>query len=190
MTAAASAGAAIRQAITMRRAYAETAPAQGDTTATVHAETPNAAFAYAAAPGAPEVGTFRPAGSFGSDRTPATLVTALPDTTIAVKTSPIRPGFGTDRAALNEAVRSGERFEEPWLRLMVVASDARSFLTTALLGPLDFRCLTAFLVKPESAVVMTFGTDPNPGITADRFSGDAVVFMSTMSFRQRTASLR
>jgi hypothetical protein len=73
---------------------------------------------------------------------------------------------------------------------VVAAPDARGFLTAALLGPLDYHGLSAFLAKPASAVVMTFGTDPNFGASTDRFSGSAVVFVATMSFRQQTALLR
>jgi len=39
-------------------------------------------------------------------------------------------------------------------------------------------------------VMMTFAADPNPGLTADRFSGSAVVFISTVTWGARTAALR
>jgi len=39
--------------------------------------------------------------------------------------------------------------------------------------------------------VMTFSTDPQLGMVASRFSGPAVVFLATTSFKlQSTASLR
>ena len=38
---------------------------------------------------------------------------------------------------------------------------------------------------------MTFSADPHLGMVADRFSGDAVVFLATATFTpQTTASLR
>jgi hypothetical protein len=37
---------------------------------------------------------------------------------------------------------------------------------------------------------MTFGADPNPGLTDDRFSGSAVVFVATITYGARTAALR
>jgi hypothetical protein len=37
---------------------------------------------------------------------------------------------------------------------------------------------------------MSFDEDPYPGISAARFSGEAVVFLTTLAFRRRTASLR
>jgi len=58
------------------------------------------------------------------------------------------------------------------------------------LGARDFRTLAAMMVKPSNAVMMTFAADPNPGLTHDRFSGTAIVFVSTGAIRPRTASLR
>jgi hypothetical protein len=39
-------------------------------------------------------------------------------------------------------------------------------------------------------VMMTFAAEANPGLTADRFSGSAVVFVSTVTFGTHTAALR
>jgi hypothetical protein len=44
--------------------------------------------------------------------------------------------------------------------------------------------------KPTTSVAMSFANDPYPGITADRFSGEAVVFLTTYAFPQRTAWLQ
>jgi hypothetical protein len=38
--------------------------------------------------------------------------------------------------------------------------------------------------------MMTFSDDPHLGMTADRFDGHAVVFVSTVTFYQRTAMLQ
>jgi hypothetical protein len=38
--------------------------------------------------------------------------------------------------------------------------------------------------------MMTFSPDPYLGLTTDSFSGYAVVFVSTVTFNQRTASLQ
>jgi hypothetical protein len=37
---------------------------------------------------------------------------------------------------------------------------------------------------------MAFSGDPNPGLMASRFSGQAVVFVTTTTFNARTAMLR
>jgi len=44
--------------------------------------------------------------------------------------------------------------------------------------------------KPTTSVAMSFANDPYPGISADGFSGEAVVFLSTYAFPQRTAWLQ
>jgi hypothetical protein len=49
------------------------------------------------------------------------------------------------------------------------------------------------MVKPRSAVMMTFAADPNPGLEHERFSsGPAVVFVSTISYSPaaRTAAVQ
>ncbi len=37
---------------------------------------------------------------------------------------------------------------------------------------------------------MAFAADPNPGLDNDHFSGTAIVFISTVSYPTRTASLQ
>ena len=38
--------------------------------------------------------------------------------------------------------------------------------------------------------MMTFATDPQPGLDNDHFSGSAIVFMSTVTYPLRTAELQ
>jgi uncharacterized protein YcbK (DUF882 family) len=89
------------------------------------------------------------------------------------------------------AIKTGVRLENPWLRAVMVAPNVHRFLTTLALGTRDFRVLAALMVKPRSAVMMTFAADPNPGLDHDHFSGPAVVFVSTVSYpTARTAILQ
>jgi uncharacterized protein YcbK (DUF882 family) len=89
------------------------------------------------------------------------------------------------------AIKTGVRLENPWLRAVLVAPNVHRFLTTLALGARDFRALAALMVKPRSAVMMTFAADPNPGLDHDHFSGPAVVFVSTVSYpTARTAILQ
>jgi hypothetical protein len=120
--------------------------------------------------------------------TPAAI--AEPDTTVAVKRSGNRPSMLSGPAAVVGAVKPGARFNEPWMRAMIVSPSAQGFMSTSLMGAPDYRNLTAFLQKPTAAVMMTFNDDPHLGMTPERFSGSAVVFVSTVTFNQRTASLR
>jgi uncharacterized protein YcbK (DUF882 family) len=89
------------------------------------------------------------------------------------------------------AIKSGARLENPWLRAVLVAPSVHRFLTTLALGAHDFRVLAALMVKPRSAVMMTFAADPNPGLDHEHFTGPAVVFVSTVNYpTTRTAILR
>ena len=88
------------------------------------------------------------------------------------------------------AVKVGERFDDPWLRAIVLSPSVNHFLTTLALGARDFTTLAAQMVKPASSVMMTFSIDPSMGLTNDHFSGSAIVFLSTITYPTRTASLR
>jgi uncharacterized protein YcbK (DUF882 family) len=87
-------------------------------------------------------------------------------------------------------VKVGQRFDDPWLRAMTAAPSAQSFMTTSVLGEPDYRTLRPLLQKPKAAVAMTFSADPYLGMESERFTGSAIVFVATVSFNTRTASLR
>jgi uncharacterized protein YcbK (DUF882 family) len=150
------------------------------------------ALAYAD-PTAPVLAQARPAPMGTAMVRPA----APPDTTVALKrigdrpsvisSSPPAPATTTAAAA----TRIGDRFNEPWLRALIVSPSAQDFMSTSTSGMPDYRGLAPFLRKPPAAVMMTFSSDPQLGMTAQKFSGTAVVFVSTVTFAStRTASLR
>ena len=87
-------------------------------------------------------------------------------------------------------IAAGSTYEDPWLRAMVLAPDLQNYLTITAFEPPDPQSLRPLMFKPESAVVMTFSPDPHLGMTSERFSGTAVVFVSTVTFVGRTAMLR
>jgi len=118
------------------------------------------------------------------------VATAPPDTTVAVKRSGTRPSLVSDSLAAVAEVKPGTRFNEPWLRAMIVSPSVQDFMSTAQLGTPDYRNLGPYLQKPSAAVMMTFADDPHLGLSPATFSGSAVVFVSTVTFNQRTASLR
>lgn len=111
------------------------------------------------------------------------------DTTVAVKRSGDQPA-ATPAAAAAGPVKAGQSFNDPWMRAMIVAPSANGFMSTSLLGAPDYRVLSPFLHKPTTSVMMTFAEDPHLGMTTETFAGTAVVFVSTITFSQRTASLR
>lgn len=119
--------------------------------------------------------------------TPRAASTASAETTIAVKRSDDRL-LVTPPTRAASVVRVGDRFNDPWMRAMIVSPSAQNFLKTTLLGAPDFRNLSPYLHKPAATMLMTFSNDPNRGMMSEKFDGSAVVFMSTATFS--TASLR
>jgi uncharacterized protein YcbK (DUF882 family) len=113
-------------------------------------------------------------------------------TTIAVKrvANQVASSILSASASSVIAIKAGMRLENPWLRAVLVAPNVHRFLTTLALGAGDFRSLAALMVKPRRAVMMTFAADPYPGLNHERFSGPAVVFVSTVSYQTRTAVLQ
>jgi hypothetical protein len=114
-----------------------------------------------------------------------------PDTTVAVKRSGDQPSVVASSAPAAAAghVKPGESFNDPWLRAMILSPSAQGFMSTSLLGAADYRNLGGYLQKPTASVMMTFSDDPHLGMIPERFNGHAVVFVSTVTFHQRTALL-
>jgi hypothetical protein len=89
------------------------------------------------------------------------------------------------------AIGGGTRSDSPWLRAALLTPSVRSFMTATRVGTVDPRWQHDLLVKPAQSVAMSFSADPYLGMVADRFSGNAVVFLATATFApQTTAALR
>jgi len=86
------------------------------------------------------------------------------------------------------AFRTNSPLEDPWLRALVVAPNLQEFMTSVRLGQPDMRDLQPLMEKPATVVIMSFGEDPNPGMTTNRFTGSAVVFLNTTAFTQRSVA--
>jgi hypothetical protein len=147
-----------------------------------------AALAYAEPPGHDAVG-------IAALRTAAISAqqTVAASTTIAVKraANQVASAITTTGATSLRVIKAADaRFANPWLRAVVMSPSVQHFLTITALGARDFRSLAALMVKPSSSVLMTFSAEPNPGLDNDRFSGSAIVFVSTVSYPTRTASLQ
>ena len=87
-------------------------------------------------------------------------------------------------------MKTGDHFNDPWLRALIVAPSAQEFMSASSFGLTDYRGLAPFMRKPTATVMMTFSSDPQLGMTTRKFTGTAVVFVSTVTFGTRTASLR
>jgi uncharacterized protein YcbK (DUF882 family) len=161
---------------------------------------PDLALAYAAQPdddstGAPYSAVTRAAvisRAAASARQAEHLPVPPPGTTIAVKRTAMQAVSTILAAPPHPAAAEirGARFDSPWLRAVMLSPSVRRYLITLLLGDPDYRALAALIEKPASSVMMTFAAEPNPGLTADRFSGSAVVFVSTVTYGTHTAALR
>lgn len=88
------------------------------------------------------------------------------------------------------AVKAGMQFDDPWLRAVMLAPSLQRSLTVTGYGAPDWGAISRLLEKPTGSVMMTFAGEPYPGMASDRFSGGAVVFLSTVTFQNRTASLQ
>ncbi len=150
---------------------------------------PNA-LAYASQPTPIAAARAMPMGTGTPRATPATVPG---DTTIVVKRSddrlPDTSASNDDQASVmpskkpgSSAVRVGDRFNDPWMRAMIVSPSAQSFMATTLFGMPDFRNLGPYMQKPGTALTISFTDDPQPGVASEKFAGSAVTFISSVKF--------
>lgn len=83
-----------------------------------------------------------------------------------------------------------QKADDIWLRAVMLAPDLKYYLSATLIGAPDPKELRPLMRKPNSALAMTFNHDPAAVIPTDHFSGEAVAFLETVSFSNRTAALR
>jgi len=89
-----------------------------------------------------------------------------------------------------QTATAGMHYDDPWLRAMILAPRLYGSMTVTLYGEPDFTKLRSLMDKPTVSVAMSFANEPYPGITANSFSGEAVVILNTYAFTQRTAWLQ
>ena len=114
------------------------------------------------------------------------------ETTVAVKGVNDQPKTSVQKAIqlAAAAVKVSERLDNPWLRAIILSPSVHRFLSTLAFGAHDVTYLASLMVKPTSSVMMTFSSDPNRGLSQDHFSGSAIVFLTTVTYPTRTASLQ
>ncbi len=79
-----------------------------------------------------------------------------------------------------------QRAIDPWTRAMVLAPNFHYAMLATTFGDQDMTLLRAMFVKPEVAVVVSFGEDATPGLNCMAFSGSATAMPQTVSFRSST----
>ncbi len=168
---------------TPRRAIASAAAAPWPIADRTDTEPVPNALAYAAQPTPIAVARTLPSGPT------FTRAAGLPETTISVKRGD--DSVVPSRTTVASVVRVGDRFNDPWMRAMIVSPSAQNFMKTTVYGLPDFRTLGPYLHKPAATMMATFSEDPYRGMTSETFSGSAVGFTRTVTFGPpRTASLR
>ncbi|HEY2231382.1 MAG TPA: DUF882 domain-containing protein, partial [Xanthobacteraceae bacterium] len=115
-----------------------------------------------------------PAAAVAGPARPSPMGTAMgrpvapPDTTVAVKRIGDRPSVISSTpvpapaAAVATAAapgRTGDHFNEPWLRAVIVSPSAQDFMSSSSFGLQDYRGLAPLLRKPPTTVMMTFSGD-------------------------------
>jgi uncharacterized protein YcbK (DUF882 family) len=149
--------------------------------------------------------------SYAAQPTPIATSRAMPmgnvgrrpqaDTTVVAKRSEERVPETTSKTegAVNEpngkaariggVVRVGDRFDDPWMRVMIVSPSAQSYMKATLFGAPDFRNLGPYLHKPAAALPLSFtAQDPYPGMSSEKFAGSAVTFISSVPMTSRSAA--
>ena len=114
------------------------------------------------------------------------------ETTVAVKGVNDQPKTSVQKAIqlAVTAVKVSERLDDPWLRAIILAPSVQRFLSTLSFGAHDVTSFARLMVKPASSLMMTFSSDPNRGLSDNHFSGSAIVFLTTVAYPTRTASLQ
>ena len=107
-----------------------------------------------------------------------------PETTIAVKRSADQMVSTIITARSHRTAAT--RVDDPWLDAMMISPSVRHFLTAMMLGDRNYTTLTSLIEKPTRSLVMTFGADPNPGMTYDHFSGSAIAFLPSVNYAAPT----
>jgi len=88
--------------------------------------------------------------------------------------------------------KAGQRYNDPWLRGITLATSVHYAMNITVYGKLDVRQVRMMMIKPVASVPMTFSNDPYQGMQTQSFGGAAVTFLPTVSYGapQRQASLR
>jgi uncharacterized protein YcbK (DUF882 family) len=148
-------------------------------------------------------------GRSGADRVPSELALAYaapaPTDTAADRVPAVVPAVVTSKGGASIAqkpvdnlprsrvARSDEKFDDPWMRGLMLTASVQNSLVVTRVGDIDVTSLVQHMQKPASAVMMTFTADASLGAGTDSFSGNAVVFPPIVTFNptsRRTAALR
>jgi uncharacterized protein YcbK (DUF882 family) len=132
----------------------------------------------------PDVALAYAANAVPDSPRPAGLAPAMP----AARLAP--PPDATSQMA-KIPPRAGQRFNDPWLRGITLATSVHYDMNVSVYGKLDVRQVRMMMIKPASTIAMGFTGDAYEGMQTVRFAGAAITFLPTVEFGQRQqASLR
>jgi uncharacterized protein YcbK (DUF882 family) len=132
----------------------------------------------------PDVALAYAANAVPDSPRPAGLAPAMP----AARLAP--PPDATSQMA-KIPPKAGQRFNDPWLRGITLATSVHYDMNVSVYGKLDVRQVRTMMIKPASSLAMGFGGDAYEGMQTARFAGAAVTFLPTVEFAPRQqASLR
>ena len=134
-----------------------------------------------------------------ADRVPADLALAYAAAAVpegsrpVVAAAPAMPRIGSEGMSQMARVppKAGQRFNDPWLRGITLASSVHYGMNVSVYGKLDVRQVRTMMIKPVSSLMMAFVGDPYEGMQTARFAGAAVTFLPTVTYGgNQQASLR
>ena len=113
---------------------------------------------------------------------PVAIVTRKATASVAIKPAETMPS--------SHLAKTADRLNDPWLRGLMLTDSVQHSMIVTRFGDPDFTRLVQYMQKPDATVMMTFSRDPYLGMTAEAFTGSAVVFQATVTFvERRTAAL-
>ena len=69
-----------------------------------------------------------------------------------------------DNLARSRMARTDDKFDDPWMRGLMLAPSVQNSLVVTRVGDTDVTSLSQLMQKPASAVMMTFSADPHLGM--------------------------
>lgn len=91
----------------------------------------------------------------------------------------------TAQAAPREAPREVARIDDPWLRTLIMAPSVTHSLSVAVAQPPSPAQTGGLFAKPATSVANVFTTVRTPRWHTERFAGNAVAFVPTITFEPR-----
>jgi uncharacterized protein YcbK (DUF882 family) len=140
------------------------------------ASTGTTALAYAGEPGPSKPAQPRPMGARVMQQPAEAVVVASQGNTTIV-----------EKPALT-AASADPALNSPWLRAAMLTPSVTTHMSATRIGAVDMRPLQEMLYKPSHSLAISFSSDPNLGLMANRFSGPAVVFLATTTFTTQSTA--